>query len=39
MPVAIPKGVEIKRDGNVCKRYQGAVTRDALEHELKSLID
>jgi peroxiredoxin len=39
-PVSVmPTTYLIKRDGNVCKRYQGAVTKDVLEHELKSLID
>lgn len=35
----VPTTYLIKRDGNVCKRYSGAVTKDALEHELKSLLN
>lgn len=39
-PVSVmPTTFLIKRDGNVCKRYQGAVTKDVLEHELKSLVN
>jgi peroxiredoxin len=38
-PVSImPTTILIKRDGNLCKRFRGAVTKDALEHELKSLL-
>lgn len=35
----VPTTYLIKRDGNICKRYSGAVTKDALEHELKSLMN
>jgi len=35
---AVPTTYLIKRDGNVCKRHSGEVTRDVLERELKSLI-
>jgi cytochrome c biogenesis protein CcmG/thiol:disulfide interchange protein DsbE len=34
----VPTTYLIKRDGNVCKRHSGAVTKDVLEHELKSLV-
>ena len=36
---SVPTTYLIKRDGNVCKRYSGEVGRDALERELKSLIN
>jgi peroxiredoxin len=35
----VPTTYLIKRDGNVCKRHAGAVTRDVLERELKSLLN
>ena len=34
----VPTTYLIKRDGNVCKRHAGAVTKDVLERELKSLL-
>jgi peroxiredoxin len=36
---AVPTTYLIKRDGNVCKRHSGAVTKDVLERELKSLVN
>lgn len=35
---AVPTTYLIKRDGNVCKRHSGEVSKDVLERELKSLI-
>jgi cytochrome c biogenesis protein CcmG/thiol:disulfide interchange protein DsbE len=35
---AVPTTYLIKRDGNVCKRHSGEVSRDVLEGELKSLV-
>jgi len=34
----VPTTYLIKRDGNLCKRHSGAVTKDVLERELKTLI-
>jgi peroxiredoxin len=36
---AVPTTYLIKRDGNVCKRHSGAVTKDVLERELKFLVN
>jgi peroxiredoxin len=36
---AVPTTYLIKRDGNVCKRHSGEVSKDVLERELKSLVD
>ena len=36
---AVPTTYLIKRDGTLCKRHSGAVTKDVLERELKTLIN
>jgi len=35
---AVPTTYLIKRDGNVCKRHSGEVSKDVLERELAALI-